>query len=114
MILSARARTAGESVRPRVFAVFRFTISSNFVACSTGRSPGLAPLTARGAWAAAGPEDEQKDGRGNPAHDHPHGLPMVCPAPDAQVTSSSLLRISPLVGLRDHISREREEEFPFD
>ena len=41
---SARANTDGGIVRPRALAVLRFTTSSNFVDCSTGRSAGLAPL----------------------------------------------------------------------
>jgi hypothetical protein len=44
MSSSARASTEGGIVRPRTFAVFRLTINSNLVGCSTGRSPGLAPL----------------------------------------------------------------------
>jgi hypothetical protein len=42
--LSALASTLGGIVRPIRLAVFRFTTSSNFVGCSTGRSAGLAPL----------------------------------------------------------------------
>jgi hypothetical protein len=41
---SARASTEGGIVRPRALAVLRFTTSSNFVGCSTGRSAGLAPF----------------------------------------------------------------------
>ena len=41
---SARARTAGGTVRPSTLAVLRLTTSSNFVGCWTGRSAGLAPL----------------------------------------------------------------------
>src|SRR5499427_5728568 len=41
---SARASTDGGMVRPRALAVLRLMTSSNFVGCSTGRSPGLAPL----------------------------------------------------------------------
>ena len=44
MTSSARASTDGGMVRPRVFAVLRLMTSSNFFGCSTGRSPGLAPL----------------------------------------------------------------------
>src|SRR4029077_3589191 len=43
---SARARIDGGTVRPSVFAVLRLTTSSNVVGCWTGRSAGLAPLTA--------------------------------------------------------------------
>ena len=42
--LSAQIRIDCGIVRPSAFAVFRFTTSSNFVGCSTGRSPGFAPL----------------------------------------------------------------------
>jgi len=31
-------------VRPRSFAVFRLITNSNLVGCSTGKSPGFAPL----------------------------------------------------------------------
>ena len=41
---SARMRTDRGMVRPRAFAVFRLTTSSNRVGCSTGRSAGLAPF----------------------------------------------------------------------
>src|SRR5712691_6483583 len=41
---SARVSSVGGKVSPRLFAVLRFRISSNFVGCSTGRSAGLAPL----------------------------------------------------------------------
>jgi transposase len=41
---SARKRTEGWMLRPRDFAVLRFTTNSNFVGCSTGRSAGLTPL----------------------------------------------------------------------
>ena len=44
MIWSARDSTDGGIVRPRVLAVLRLITISNFVGCSTGRSPGLAPL----------------------------------------------------------------------
>src|SRR5262249_36600375 len=44
---SARPRTDSGMVRPSAFAVFRLTISSNFVGCWTGRSAGLAPF---GIW----------------------------------------------------------------
>src|SRR3989449_3955235 len=44
MISSARARMDGGIVSPSALAVLRLITSSNFVGCSTGRSPGLAPL----------------------------------------------------------------------
>ena len=47
MTRSARLRSDGGSVRPRALAVFRLITSSNLVGCSTGRSPGLAPLKIR-------------------------------------------------------------------
>jgi len=40
----ASARKSGESVRPICFAAFRLITNSNFVACCTGKSAGLAPL----------------------------------------------------------------------
>ena len=42
---SARASSAGGTVRPSALAVLRFIASSNFVACMTGRSAIFAPLT---------------------------------------------------------------------
>jgi hypothetical protein len=41
---SARSRSDCGIVSPSAFAVLRLITSSNFVACSTGRSAGLAPL----------------------------------------------------------------------
>jgi hypothetical protein len=41
---SARPSSDGGIVRPRALAVLRLMTSSNFVGCSMGRSPGLAPL----------------------------------------------------------------------
>src|SRR5262245_12568704 len=41
---SARASRAGGMSRPRAFAVRRLTRSSSLVGCSTGKSPGEAPL----------------------------------------------------------------------
>ena len=41
---STRSSTGGGIVRPRALAVLRLLTSSNFVGCSTGRSPGLALL----------------------------------------------------------------------
>jgi hypothetical protein len=41
---SARKRSVGGIVRPRVLAVLRLRISSNVVGRSMGRSPGLAPF----------------------------------------------------------------------
>src|SRR5262249_6477964 len=40
---SARARSASATVRLSVLAVLRLITRSNFVGCSTGMSPGLAP-----------------------------------------------------------------------
>src|SRR5262249_35971411 len=40
---SARASSVGGTSRPSACAVIKFTTSSNFVGCSTGISPGLAP-----------------------------------------------------------------------
>src|SRR5262249_22573358 len=42
--LSARASTLGGIVRPICLAAFRLMMNSNFVGCSTGRSPGLVPF----------------------------------------------------------------------
>jgi len=41
---SARARSVGGTERPRILAVLRLITSSSFVGCSTGKSPGVAPL----------------------------------------------------------------------
>jgi hypothetical protein len=41
---SARCRSDGGIVRPRVLAVLRLMTSSNLVGCSMGSSPGFAPL----------------------------------------------------------------------
>src|SRR5262249_22516596 len=51
---SARARMpAGNSI-PIALAVLRLTTSSNFAACSTGRSSALGPLKLVTTWAARG------------------------------------------------------------
>ena len=42
---SARASTDGGTVRPSALAVLRLMTSSNRVACSMGKSPGLSPLS---------------------------------------------------------------------
>jgi hypothetical protein len=42
---SARASSSDRSSMPSPFAVFRFTVIVNFVACSTGRSAGFPPLS---------------------------------------------------------------------
>src|SRR5262249_37014436 len=47
MTLSARSSMDSEIGSPTAFAAFRLMMSSNFTACSTGRSPGLAPLRTR-------------------------------------------------------------------
>ena len=44
MTLFARERNSGESVRPICFAAFKLMTNSNFVACCTGKSAGLAPF----------------------------------------------------------------------
>src|SRR5215510_3483960 len=41
---SARMRSVGGNVTPRAWAVLRLRTNSNFMACSTGSSAGLAPL----------------------------------------------------------------------
>src|SRR5207249_7005394 len=43
MTLFARASRSGEIVSPICFAAFKLTTNSNFVACCTGKSAGLAP-----------------------------------------------------------------------
>src|SRR5262249_31741916 len=50
---SARASSAGGTVRPSALAVLRLIASSNFVGCSTGSSAGLAPLKILSTKAAA-------------------------------------------------------------
>src|ERR1041384_811147 len=42
--LSALAKMLAGTVIPICLAVFKLMISSNFVGCSMGRSPGMAPL----------------------------------------------------------------------
>jgi hypothetical protein len=42
--LFARASTSGGTVRPICFAAFKLMTNSNFVACCTGKSAGLAPF----------------------------------------------------------------------
>src|SRR5262249_23509057 len=53
MTSSARARSEGGTVRPSALAVFRLINNSNFVGCSTGRSPGFAPLKILSTYSAA-------------------------------------------------------------
>ena len=45
------SRTTGVGI-PRAFAVLRLTVKSTFVGCSTGRSPGFAPLKILSTWVA--------------------------------------------------------------
>src|SRR5262245_14813607 len=47
MTSSARASSAGGTVRPSALAVLRFTESSSLPACCTGRSAGFSPLRMR-------------------------------------------------------------------
>jgi hypothetical protein len=51
--LVARNRNSSESLIPSASAVLRLTTSSNFVGCSIGRSPGLAPLRILSTYVAA-------------------------------------------------------------
>src|SRR5215471_1669238 len=51
--LSARYCTLGGIVRPICLAAFRLMTSSNFLGCSTGRSPGFAPFTILSTYVAA-------------------------------------------------------------
>ena len=44
---SAVASSVGGTVRPSAFAVLRLITSSSLVACTTGRSAGLSPLSTR-------------------------------------------------------------------
>src|SRR5262249_17856341 len=50
---SARTSSEGEIVSPRVAAVFRFTVRSNFRGCSMGSPPARAPLSRRSTKVAA-------------------------------------------------------------
>ncbi len=50
---SARASSDGGMLSPRALAVFRLITSSNFVGCSTGMSPGFAPLRILSTYVAA-------------------------------------------------------------
>src|SRR5262249_46785091 len=50
---STSASSLGGTVRASALAVWRLIINSNLVACSTGRSAGLAPLRIRAAYAPA-------------------------------------------------------------
>ena len=43
--VSARISSEADTAMPRAFAVLRFNARSSFVGCSTGRSPGFAPLS---------------------------------------------------------------------
>ncbi len=52
MILSARCSSASGRVTPIAWAVLRLTASSNRDGCSTGRSPGWAPLKMRSTYRA--------------------------------------------------------------
>ena len=52
LVRPEQAATAGSS-SPSALAVFRLIASSNFVGCSTGRSPGLAPLRILSTYTAA-------------------------------------------------------------
>src|SRR5262249_19110910 len=53
MTLSARNSIDSEIENPMAFAAFRLMTSSNFTACSTGRSPGCAPLSTRSTYVAS-------------------------------------------------------------
>ena len=53
MTSSARSRNDCGIVRPRALAVLRLITISNLVACSTGRSAGLAPFRILSTWVAA-------------------------------------------------------------
>src|SRR5262249_28117461 len=50
--LSARSNIDSEIESPIAFAALRLMTSSNFTPCSTGRSPGLAPLSTRSTYVA--------------------------------------------------------------
>lgn len=50
---SACTSTDSGTLIPSVVAVFRFSTRSNFVGCSTGRSPGFAPLRMLSTYLAA-------------------------------------------------------------
>ena len=51
------AREQGGTSSPSAFAILRLMTSSNFVACSIGRSAGLSPLRIRPVWTPAHPGD---------------------------------------------------------
>src|SRR5262249_48569187 len=51
--LSALASRSTGIVRPISFAALRLMMNSNFVACCTGRSPGLAPFKILSTYTAA-------------------------------------------------------------
>src|SRR5262249_39141908 len=51
--LSALAKTLGGIMRPICLAAFRLIMNSNFIAASTGRSAGLAPLRILSTYTAA-------------------------------------------------------------
>ena len=53
MTRSARSRSDPGIVSPSALAVLRLITMSNFLGCSTGRSPGLAPLRILSTYAAA-------------------------------------------------------------
>jgi hypothetical protein len=65
MTSSARTSTELGTVIPSVFAVLRLITSSNLVGCSTGKSPGFAPLD----WSF------HPGCFGHPAITHKRGLP---------------------------------------
>jgi hypothetical protein len=50
---SARVSKVGGTVRPSAFAAFKLITSSNFVGCSTGKSPGLVPFRILSTYADA-------------------------------------------------------------
>ena len=53
MTRSARSRSDPGIVSPSALAVLRLITMSNFLGCSTGRSPGLAPLRILSTYVAA-------------------------------------------------------------
>src|SRR5215467_4464238 len=62
-------------VRPRAWAVLRLITSSNFLGCSTGRSPGLAPLRTLSTYC----ESLEVDGHDGPVRGETSRLDVVSP-----------------------------------
>src|SRR5437588_11804343 len=83
MTSSARRSNDGGIVNLSALAVLRLTTSSNFVGCSTGRSPGLATLRILSTYSAARRDraswrgDSSRRAGGRPVWRTPQGPPPV-------------------------------------